>query len=97
MIAEQKRIIEEFKRLKKDQAVKKVAKELGVERSRYCRILNGHEMKLSEYWAMKGAINEILNLKIIDEVEDLSVGMRNELSLAISRNKRMQKLLKGGK
>ena len=55
---EQKDIVEEYMARNEGKPYSEMARELRIERSRLYRILNGHEMKLSEYLKMKEAVNE---------------------------------------
>ncbi len=93
MIAEQRKVIEEFKTLKRGLTIRQMAAHLGIERTRYFRVLNGYEMKLSEYLAMKKVIGEAANIGVESGIEEFGLGMRQDLYLTISRAKRMKQLL----
>ena len=93
MIAEQKKVIEELKIVKPHYSASELAVCLGIERTRYFRILNGHEMKLSEYLAAKKIIQKAFNCQLESEMAELSLNMRLELSQSVARGLRMKQLV----
>ncbi len=94
MIPEQKRLIEEFQALNHLSYRKDLADSLGIERTRYFRILNGAEMRLSEYLAMKKIVDGGLSPENYDSnIEELGPKMRRDLLAIIYRAKRMKQIV----
>ena len=95
MLPEQRKIIEEFLVLNRFSTQTEMADFLGIERSRYFRLLNGCEMKLSEYLAMKKAIDKQMQLEGHDNsAAGLGPKIQRDLFMIIFRAKRMQQIVK---
>ena len=95
MLPEQQKIIEEFLILNRFSTQTEMADFLGIERTRYFRLLNGCEMKLSEYLAMKKAVDNKLRLEGHDNsTTGLGSKIQQDLFMVILRAKRMQQIVK---
>ncbi len=95
MLSEQRKIIGEFKALNSASTQKEMADSLGIEKTRYFRLLNGCEMKLSEYLTMKKAIDEKLRAEGHDNsITGLGSKTQQDLFMIILRAKRMQQIIK---
>ncbi len=92
----QKKIISEYKELYPKHTLQKISNHTGIQITRVFRIMNGQEMKLSEYQAFQEAIHKKQDnqngefLKLIEEslfllssesIQEIKIGLMRKLSL----------------
>ncbi len=96
----QKQVIEQFKKLYPGCTLQSISNETGIQITRVFRIINGNEMKLSEYEAFQRAIaikeNSPNNdfFKLVEEgIHFLSSETIEEFKFGLMRKLSMKKLL----
>ncbi len=96
----QKQIINEYQALYPHHTLRKMSEQTGIQMTRIFRVINGQEMKLSEYEAFRKAINikvyrndndffELLQ----ESLELLSAESLNEIKLTLMQKLSMKKLM----
>ncbi|OUR98896.1 hypothetical protein A9Q84_05645 [Halobacteriovorax marinus] len=66
----QNKIIDDYMGLLSRNTIRDMANDCGIQKTRLFRIMNGHEMKLSEYLTLKHRISTLLDSR--SEIENLA-------------------------